>query len=73
MFKSLAVALLVGAVQSERIPVHKREMTLDMYNRQPEGALHKFLGGEVGDGEKVKVTDFMDAQYFIDVSIGTPP
>jgi len=72
MKQTLAVAALLGATSAGRIPVHKREMTLDMYNRTTETATLKFLGGEAGTGEKVKVTNFMDAQYFIDVSIGTP-
>ena len=33
--------------------------------------MDKFLGGET-TGEKIKVIDFSDAQYFIEVSIGTP-
>jgi len=74
MYKSLAVAALIGATSAGRIPLHKRELTKDMILRQKETAGFKFLGpDDVQGGEKVKVTDFMDAQYFIDVSIGTPP
>jgi hypothetical protein len=46
-------------------------MTIDMYERAASNASEKFLGG-VTTGEKIKVTDFSDAQYFIDVQIGTP-
>lgn len=69
---SLAAALLLNAVSAERVKLHKREMTIDMYERQPMTVFDKFLGGET-TGEKVKITNFSDAQYFIDVSIGTPP
>ena len=73
MFKSLAVALLVGATSAGRIPLHKRELTMDMFRGQKDSISTKFLQDDVSTGTKVKVTDFMDAQYFIDVSIGTPP
>ena len=73
MFKSLAIAALLGYVNPKRIPLHRREMTMEMYENHSEGVFHKFLGGEVADGEKVKVTDFENAQYFIDIKIGTPP
>jgi len=72
MFKSLAVALLLNLVQPHKIPLQKRELTLENYMAQKENVVHKFLGGEVGEGTKVKVTDFSDAQYFINVDIGTP-
>jgi hypothetical protein len=72
MFKSLAVAALVGATSAERISLHKRELTMDMFEGQKSSIMSKFLGDDVSTGTKVKVTDFMNAQYFIDVSIGTP-
>jgi len=72
MFKSLAVAALVGTTSAGRIPLHKRELTMDMFEGQKQSIMSKFLGDDVSAGTKVKVTDFMDAQYFIDVSIGTP-
>lgn len=67
MQTSLAVAALIGATSAGRIPVHKREMTKDMYLNQAHAIEQKFLGGE-----HVTVKDYLDAQYFIDVEIGTP-
>jgi len=64
---SLAVAALLGFTNAGRIPVHKREMTKDMYVNAAANIENKFLGGE-----HVAVKDYMDAQYFIDVEIGTP-
>jgi hypothetical protein len=63
-----AVAALLGATSAGRIPVQKREMTKSDYFSQSAGLVDKFLGGE-----KVEVTDFMNAQYFIETTIGTPP
>merc|ERR1719345_675392 len=63
-----AVASLLGLTAAGRIPLKKQEMTKDMYFKQSAGVVDKFLGGE-----KVEVTDFMNAQYFIETTIGTPP
>jgi hypothetical protein len=63
-----AVAALLGATSAGRIPLKKQEMTKDMYFGQMANVADKFLGGE-----KIAVTDFMNAQYFIETTIGTPP
>lgn len=68
MFKSTAVAALVGATSAGRIPIIKHELTKDMITGQMTKVYDKFLGGE-----HIDVTDFMNAQYFIEVEIGTPP
>ena len=68
MKTTLAVAALIGLGCPKTIKIEKRELTRDMIESQIEGLQPKFLGGE-----KIAVTDFMDAQYFIDVEIGTPP
>jgi len=65
---SLAVAALLGATNAGRIPVHKRQMTKDMYLDQASAIESRFLGGE-----HVNIKDYMNAQYFIEVEIGTPP
>jgi hypothetical protein len=59
---------LLGAAEAGKIPVHKRELTLDMFNGQINQMESKFLGGE-----HVDVKDYMNAQYFIEASVGTPP
>ena len=63
-----AVAALLGLTNAGRIPIERRELTKDMVYGQMSGVTDKFLGGE-----KIQVTDFMNAQYFVDVEIGTPP
>jgi hypothetical protein len=65
--KSIAIAALLGAASAGRIPVKKVNMTKDMYNNQQNVINAKFLGGE-----HVTVKDYMNAQYFIEVSVGTP-
>ena len=66
--KIAAIALgFLGAAEAGKIPLKKKEMTLDMYNGQINNMQTKFLGGE-----HVDVKDFMNAQYFIEASVGTP-
>lgn len=68
MQTSLAVAALIGLVSADKIPLVKREMTADMFRDQRNTIKAKFLGGE-----HVDVKDYMNAQYFIQASVGTPP
>jgi hypothetical protein len=63
-----AAAALLGLTNAGRIPIERRELTKDMVYGQMTNVADKFLGGE-----RINVTDFMNAQYFIDVEIGTPP
>jgi len=67
MQKSAAVAALIGSTAAGIIPLKKREMTLDMYQDQSAVIENKFLGGE-----HIDIKDYMNAQYFIDVEVGTP-
>jgi hypothetical protein len=66
MQTSFAVAALLGLASAGKIPLQKRELSKDMVMSQLNEA-NKFLGGE-----HVAVKDFMNAQYFINVDIGTP-
>jgi len=63
-----AIATLLGLTAAGRIPLIKKEMTKDMVYGQMSNVADKFLGGE-----KIGVSDFMNAQYFIETTIGTPP
>jgi hypothetical protein len=67
MQKQIAVAALIGATQAGRVPVIKRELTKDMIVGQTDSVQDKFLGGE-----HVDIKDFANAQYFIEVEVGTP-
>jgi len=70
--KSFAVAALLGATQAGKIPVMKRELTKEMIEYQTQ-ILNDRYGATPLDGEHVIVKDFMNAQYFITASVGTPP
>ena len=63
-----AVAALLGLVSAGKVPLHKREMTADIYRDQFNTLRKKYLGGE-----HIDITDFSNAQYFIQSSVGTPP
>ena len=67
MYTSLAVAALIGATSAGKIPLMKKELTVDMVQGQMNRVQDKFLGGE-----HINVKDFMNAQYFVEVEIGTP-
>jgi len=58
---------LIGATSAGKVPVIKKNMTKDMYENQVSNMQDKFLGGE-----HVVVSDYLNAQYFIEVEVGTP-
>lgn len=60
------VAALLGVALADNIPLKKRELTHKMIEGQKHLLNSKFLG------EHVTVKDYMNAQYFIDVEVGTP-
>lgn len=64
-------AVLLGLASAGKIPVIKKDLTKGMIQGQLDGFHHKFLG-ENPLGEKIAVKDFMNAQYFIEVTVGTP-
>jgi len=57
----------VAAVSAAQIPMIKQNLTAEAIEGQKTHINNKFLGGE-----HVVVTDFMNAQYFINVDVGTP-
>lgn len=66
----LAIALLFGASEGAKIPLSKRELTVEAIEYQKEHLKNKYLQGNYG--EDVPITDYMNTQYFATVSIGTP-
>lgn len=67
MQKQFAVAALLGATSAGRVPMIKKNLTKDMYEGQVESVQSKFL-----TGEHVTIKDYLNAQYFIEVEVGTP-
>jgi len=65
--KYAVLAALLGYTQAGKIPMIKKELTKEKIYGQIESLQSKFLGGE-----HVNVKDFMNAQYFIEVEVGTP-
>ena len=73
MKTSSAIAALLGLAEAgQRIDIEQNPLTLDMINGQLGSINEKYLGGELAAGDHVKIEDYMDAQYFIRVNIGTP-
>jgi len=72
MQKLVTLALLLGAALTAKIPLMKRELSKELLERQKaiyEARYKQFLNGV---GEDVPVKDFMNTQYFVSASIGTP-
>jgi hypothetical protein len=65
--KYTAIAALLGLTHAGRVPVIKKDLTKEKLWGQVEQLESKFLGGE-----HVTVKDYMNAQYFIEVEVGTP-
>ena len=59
---------LVAAAQAERIPIEKNELKMEDYVKQKDLLSTKYNLG----GEHVNITDFQNAQYMIDITVGTP-
>jgi hypothetical protein len=55
-------------VEAKKIPMIKKDLTKEKIYRQMDSIQDKFLGA----GQHIVVQDFMNAQYFIEVSVGTP-
>ena len=67
MYTSLAVAALIGATSAGKIPLQKREMTVDMFRNMERNTFNRY------NGEHVDINDFSNTQYFIQATVGTPP
>lgn len=65
---SLAVAALLGLATTSRIPIERRELTREDYESQKTTLQAKYLGGE-----HINISDMSDAQYMVEISIGSPP
>lgn len=67
MYKSVAIAALLGNTMGGKVPVKRVPLTADQYHMQKHTIESKYLGGE-----HIDVKDFMNTQYFIEVEVGTP-
>ena len=66
--KYAAIAALLGMVEAGKIPMMKKDLTFEKVEGQLKGLETKFLGAP----QHIEVKDFMNAQYFIEVNVGTP-
>ena len=66
-----AIAALLAVTAADRIPVMKEALTMDKIYGQKKSLEQKYVASMYG-GEHISVTDFMNAQYFIEVEVGTP-
>lgn len=66
--KYAAIAALLGMVEAGKIPMMKKDLTFDKIEGQLKNVEGKFLGGP----QHIAIKDFLNAQYFIEVNVGTP-
>lgn len=66
--KYAAIAALLGMVEAGKIPMIKKDLTFEKIEGQLKQMEDKFLGTP----QHIAVKDFMNAQYFIEVNVGTP-
>lgn len=66
--KYAAIAALLGMVEAGKIPMIKKDLTFEKIEGQLKQMEEKFLGTP----QHIAVKDFMNAQYFIEVNVGTP-
>ena len=65
------LGLLFGTSMAGKIPLQKRELSIQNLRRQKEMLEHKYFY-TASSGEDIPVTDYMNTQYFVEVDIGTP-
>lgn len=66
MYTSAIVAALIGATSAGKIGLQKRELTVEMIEGQKTLLNSKYMG------EHVTIKDYMNAQYFVEMTVGTP-
>mmetsp|Transcript_34718 Transcript_34718/g.53277 ORF Transcript_34718/g.53277 Transcript_34718/m.53277 type:complete len:371 (-) Transcript_34718:66-1178(-) len=74
MYKTLAVAALTsGATSFTKVPIRKRELQEEMIASQLDKLADRMNANEVDDSNAdVSLKDFSDAQYYLDLHVGTP-
>jgi hypothetical protein len=71
--KYAAIAALLGMAEAGRIPMIKKDLTFEKLENQAKVLEDKFLDSfGVSTPEHIAIKDFMNAQYFIEVNVGTP-
>jgi hypothetical protein len=59
--------------EAGKIPMIKKDLTFEKLENQAKGLEDKFLGAMgVSKPEHIAIKDFMNAQYFIEINVGTP-
>ena len=76
MLKALTVLALTNGVLADRIPIRKRELDVDMLEKQKSNLQYIFNDIDHEDdgnvGNDVGLKDYENSQYFIQVEVGTP-
>lgn len=72
---TLISLLLFGAVLSEKIPLTKKTLKLQSFKREKAlraSGIHYTSDAHPVVGDSIRITDYMNTQYFVDINIGTP-
>jgi cathepsin D len=65
------LAVVAAATALVRVPLHRHERTRDTLRHQ--GLLLADRYGGMKSGTNIPITNYMDAQYYGEITIGTPP
>ena len=69
---TVALALLLGSAIGAKIPLTRRPLTMANLLHQQERIASKYMIDDESLGSVVPITDYMNTQYFAEVSLGTP-
>jgi len=73
MFKTIAIACL-GMVEAAKIPLHHKPLSFDRlmsYRARLDDP--QAYAATYGDQTPIPLKDYMNTQYFVNITIGTPP
>lgn len=72
MQKFIFACLLVGATFGENIPLHKKTLTKQSVLKERQVRAITEIKHSTNERD-VPIKDYMNTQYFVEASIGTPP